>query len=846
MAPVCYKCPSLLLEKALPDGTEGLTGVLVDRYAIEREIGRGGMATVYLAQDLRHGSKVAVKVLHAELLPALGMARFTREIQVTARLQHPNILPVFDSGQVNGLPFYVTPYIEGESLAERIERERQLPVEDAVEIAREVADALAHAHAQGLVHRDIKPANILLAHGRAMVADFGIARLTEATSGEKLTQSGFALGTAPYMSPEQGAGDSVDGRSDIYSLGCVVYEMLAGQPPFSGISAQAVIARHLLDPVPSLRAVRPTVSAALDTAIRKSMAKVPADRFASAAQFREALRRASTGSRAVTPRRRYIRIAAIPIAALLLGGLVFAVSRVQQLHGRSDAAGKFDLERIAVLYFDDNSPKRDMGYLANGLTESLIRELSAVPALHVISRNGVKPYREHPVGLDSLVAALHVGSVVEGNVERSGDSVRVTVDLVDAATGSRLDGRTILHPSTDFFALEDDVAQQVANLLRTRLGEAIRLRAVQAGTTSVLARELLLRAEQVRDQAATVATQEHAGDAEDAISFLQRADSLLVQAESADPQWIQPVIARGWVTLDVAQLSRDTVRVRALQSALSHATRALRLAPRNPYALELHGTILWQLADDALGSSQDEEQLRVAEQDLRTAVAIQPTLASAWSTLSKLLRLRGALAEANVAAQRALTEDAYLENAPDILKQLFKSELLLGDYASAARSCERGRRSFPSDWHFVECRLALMLYDTSTAPNPRLARELVTKLESMDPQSKSVPGGQAYNRIFRRMVGAAVMARAGERDSARAVIAWARRETGNDPSSRIDLDYDEAYVRMALGEREAALGLLTEYLAVRRTLKPYIARDPLFAGLRNDERFKAMLQTPRA
>ncbi|MGI8547144.1 MAG: protein kinase domain-containing protein [Gemmatimonadaceae bacterium] len=847
---LCYRDSYLFSERALPDVTVGLTGTLADRYVIEREIGRGGMATVYLAHDLRHGSKVAIKMLHPELAPFIGEARFNREIQITARLQHPNILPVFDSGRAGDIPYFVTPYVQGESLAHRIERELQLPVDDSISIASEVADALACAHAQGLVHRDIKPGNILLAHGRAMVADFGIAQLTEPAGSDRLTQRGVALGTAAYMSPEQSSGGTVDGRSDIYSLGCVLYEMLTGQPPFSGINAQAVMARHMIDTVPLLRPVRPTVTIALEKVIHKAMAKAPADRFTDAVQFRDAIRTAgSATSTVITLRpRRYIRIARIvsvvAAAVIVIGGLLLLTSHIPRLGARSNAVVPVDQSRIAVMYFDDNSPNRDMGYLANGLTESLIRELSAVPAIHVISRNGVRPYRDHPVGLDSLAVALHVGSVVEGSVQRSGDKVRVNVDLLDAATGSHLDTRTIEQPVTDLFALEDGVAQQVAELLRRRLGQAIRLRQVQQATKSAPARELLLRADELRDEAATAAAGE-ATNAKDAVALLQRADSLLAQAETADPQWAQPVIERGWVMWNIAQLSPPELGQAPFELALRYAEGALRRAPNNPSALELHGTVLRQLVADAVGTAQDENQLRQAERDLRAAVAIDPTLASAWSTLSMLLRYRGELIEANIASRRALAEDAYLENAPEVLQQLYRSAMTLGDYPSAQESCERGRRSFPTDWRFVECRLALMLFDTSAAPNPQRAWALVEKLDSMDPRAEALSSRHAYNPIFRRMVAALVLARAGQRDSARAVAALARREVGDDPVARIDFDYDEARLRMALGERDATLRLLTEYLAARPTLKPYVVRDPLFAGLRNDQRFQAIVRPPR-
>ncbi len=273
---------------------EELSAALSDRYEILAEIGRGGFATVFEARDLRHNSKVAIKALRPELAAALGAQRFSQEVQITARLQHPNILPLLDSGTANGLPWYVMPLVEGESVAVRLQRERQLDIGEAVQLAAEVADGLAHAHAQGFVHRDIKPDNILLSHGHAILSDFGIARALDVTGSERLTDSGIALGTVSYMSPEQAAGDRVDGRADVYALGCVLYETLTGAPPFSGPTAQTIMARHAVDPPPGIRSVRPTVSPRLEAAVLRALAKAPADRFQSAKEFRDEIRAAVT------------------------------------------------------------------------------------------------------------------------------------------------------------------------------------------------------------------------------------------------------------------------------------------------------------------------------------------------------------------------------------------------------------------------------------------------------------------------------------------------------------------------------------------------------------------------
>src|SRR5438552_18739572 len=274
----------------LIDPLARVQAALAGRYTIERELGRGGMATVYLAQDRKHHRQVAIKVLKPELAAALGPERFLREIDTAARLTHPHILPLHDSGEAAGLLYYVMPYVEGETLRDRLEREGQLPLEEAVRITREVASALSYAHSHDVVHRDIKPENILLSGGEAVVADFGIARAITQAAGSKLTETGLPVGTPAYMSPEQASGGGpIDGRSDVYSLACVLYEMLVGEPPYTGPSAQVVIAKRFTDPVPSVRRLRETIPPAIDAAVSKALAKAPVDRFVTAAQFAEAL-----------------------------------------------------------------------------------------------------------------------------------------------------------------------------------------------------------------------------------------------------------------------------------------------------------------------------------------------------------------------------------------------------------------------------------------------------------------------------------------------------------------------------------------------------------------------------
>ena len=367
------------------DSFASLSEALRDRYRIERELGHGGMATVLLARDLRHDRRVALKVLRPELSVTLGATRFLREIQLTARLQHPGILPLFDSGEVASQLWYAMPYIEGGTLRERLRRDGQLSLEEALQIAEQVLAALAVAHAQGIVHRDIKPENILLGSGRAVVADFGIAQAVSAVGTERLTETGMAIGTAAYMSPEQATGDRrLDGRSDLYAVACVLYEMLAGEPPYTGPSAQAILAKRLGAPIPRLRTVRETVPPAIEHVITKALAKSPADRYPTAEQFAGALREAGDAPVAATvsvPVRRPVRVRLL--AALLLAVLGGAVAGLWTWR-RTVQAAPLGANVVAVLPFRVTAPDSGYNHLREGILDLLNARLRGDTALRAV------------------------------------------------------------------------------------------------------------------------------------------------------------------------------------------------------------------------------------------------------------------------------------------------------------------------------------------------------------------------------------------------------------------------------------------------------------------------------
>jgi eukaryotic-like serine/threonine-protein kinase len=492
-----------LLERLLVDQLSSLRAALGERYTIERELGRGGMSTVYLAEDPKHHRSVAVKVLRADLATSLGSERFRREITLAAKLQHPHIVAVYDSGETaSGVLWFTMPLIEGESLRDRMRRERQLPVDEALRITREVALALDYAHRHGVIHRDIKPENILLVDGQAMVADFGIARPTAPGAlGETLAATGMASGTPAYMSPEQAAGKrEVSATTDIFSLGVVLYEMLAGGPPDTEATAEAVAPKTMAGSSRSVRRARPTVPVGVDEALRKALAPAPADRFATAALFAGALdtaeRAAAVPLSAATervialdptvgatagepvppaaapsrPRHRFPTGAAVFGLGLLIGvGLLFA----WRAHRRSTSAASAPI-RIAVLPFENLGDSAD-AYFADGMSEELTSRLAPVSGLAVIARTSAIQYKKTTKAIPQIGQELGADYLVEGTVrweKQPGGTgrVRITPQLVRAKDGTHVWAEQYDKAyGTDIFAMQSDIAERVASALRVTL-----------------------------------------------------------------------------------------------------------------------------------------------------------------------------------------------------------------------------------------------------------------------------------------------------------------------------------------------------------------------------------------
>ncbi|HEX9164358.1 MAG TPA: protein kinase [Gemmatimonadales bacterium] len=603
-------------EQRLATGLEG-------RYTLERELGQGGMAIVYLARDLRHDRLVALKVLRPEISAEIGAERFLREIKMAAGLTHPHILPVHDSGEADGLLFYVMPRMEGRSLRDRLDRERQLPLDEALRITREVASALDYAHRHQVVHRDVKPENILLHEGSALVADFGIGKALSA--GASLTQTGMAVGTPAYMSPEQATGEtSLDGRSDLYSLGCVLYEMLAGEPPFTGPNAQAVLAKRFVAPIPTIRATR-DVPDAVDAAVTRALARTPVDRFPTAAQFAEALHQISLDP---TP----------------------AARRTPPEPQKAAPAPK----SIAVLPLTNRSADPENEYFSDGMTEEIINVLGKVPGIQVASCTSSFAFKGKEVDVRQVGEKLGVGTVLEGGVRKVGNRIRITAQLTDVQSGYTLWTETYDRQLEDVFAIQDEISRAIVDALKLKLVGVDQSLVVP--TTSLEAYTLYLRGRFLCNKFTDP----------DLRKAIETFEAALVQ----DPGYAraQAGIADSW-----SRLADDWVAPsEAYPKAKAAALRALELDSTLPEALTSLGRVhCWY-----------EWDFTRAEADLRRSVQLNPSSADTHFVLGTTLPALGRLPEAIEAMRQALVFDPLSSIYGRYLGRLL---LYAGEYQAAIR-----------------------------------------------------------------------------------------------------------------------------------------------------------------
>ncbi len=625
----------------MSDLAQRLTAALAGRYRIERPLGRGGMATVFLAEDLRHHRQVAIKVLDPEVAAAIGPERFLREIATVAQLTHPHILPLHDSGVADGLLFYVMPYVEGESLRARLTREKQLPIDDALRIAREVADALSCAHSRGIVHRDVKPENILLEEGHAVVADFGVARAVAAAGGDKLTATGIAVGTPAYMSPEQAAGGrDLDGRSDLYSLGCVLYEMLAGVPPFSGTTAESLAHQHLnVSPRP-VTELRPAVPASVAAALQRALAKTPADRFNPVALFGEALAANGRVTASEAPRAwpRARRAFAVPGIVVVVGAAVLVTmwvmgGRRERTPLREPAPTPARTE-VAVLPLQNLSAGGPHGYFAGGLHEELLTQLAKVVALKVISRTSVMGYEGTRKPLKQIAAELGVGSIVEGSVQVAGNRLRVNVQLIDAATDEHLWAERYDRALDDAFAIQSDVARRIVEAVGARLVDDERIALTEAPTANPEAYQLYLQGREYSRRSHLLR------------ASLEMAGGMYERALALDSTF---ALAHAVLSLNHGQMlwmgfDRSPRRVARMWAEAQHS---LRLAPGLPQA---HVAM-------AMAYYRDRRDFLRALTELRIALRGAPNDADVWTYVGYAQRRLGDWRAADSAYQNAVRLD---------------------------------------------------------------------------------------------------------------------------------------------------------------------------------------------
>ena len=784
------------------DLRDALQQKLGTAYAIERELGGGGMSRVFLAQEQALGRPVVVKLLPADFAAELSIERFKREIALAASLQHPHIVAVLSAGDVDGMPYFVMPYVEGKSLRQRL-IQGPLPVGEVVPILRDVARALAFAHDRGVVHRDVKPDNVLLAHGSAVLTDFGVAKALsdsqlEATpaGGAVLTRVGTSLGTPDYMAPEQASGGEVDQRADLYAFGVMAYEILTGRTPFAGRSLPQLIAAHIAEAPLALAERNADVSVSLADLVMRCLEKDPAHRPQSAAEIVAALERPSVTSgpvaAAVTGRQGAGRRWAGITAAVAVVGL--AALGAAMIAGRGPTPAAASDRSIAVLPFGTVGADTANLYFAAGMTEQLTGALADVPGLRVASRTAGLAQGDPAKGPQELGRELGVTTLLEGTVRRDGDRLRVSARLVSAADGLTLWSHTFERRAADVFDVQDSLSAAIVAAIRARFGGALTAHSVRRGTSDLEAYDLYLRGRFFFERRGAEGLRRAIGHFEDAVG----RDSLYAEA------WAGLASAYGILPL-YEGVQVDSV----LPLALRAADRAIELDSTLASAFAARANLL------SAGWRWDE-----AEADLRRAIALDPGDPTAHQWLGENLLIRGRVAEAVAALERAATLDSL---APIIRASHAVALGIAGDTDSAIRLGRHAVELDPSLDAAQYLLSAVYLY----AGRPAAA---IALLEPMIPRLAGPAIGQG-------LLGYAYGV-SGRMDDARALLAQldATQPTGGNAAAI-------ARIHLGLGDLEACLTWLDRAAEWR---EPFFASEsmaaPLFDPLRGNPRFAALLR----
>src|SRR6266576_2502451 len=742
----------------MSDAPASLANTLSDRYTIERLLGHGGMATVHLAEEIKHKRKVAIKILKQEFGASVGAERFLREIGIAARLSHPHIVPLIDSGESDGSLYYVSPYVPGGSLRDRLNRERRLPIDDALRIANEVGAALDYAHRNGFVHRDVKPENILFADDHALLADFGIAHVASASSDEPLTLGGLALGTPEYMSPEQAAGETDIGvPGDVYGLACVFYEMLAGEPPFRGASPRATMAKQVTEKARPLRTLRPDAPAGFEKVLVKALAKDPAQRFPTIVDFCDALSRAK-----IEPNRPFV----------------------------------MTTRTIAVLPFVNSSPDPDNEYLSDGITDELINALAKVEGLRIASRTSVFALKGKAQDVRAIGALLEASEVLEGSVRRSGDNLRITVQLTSTEDGRLVWSERYDRKLHDVFAIQDEIARTIVTTLRSTSFANLSPTATNRHTENVQAYGLYLRGRYAWNKRSSEGVTE-------GIKFFEEAIAL------------DPTYALAYTGLaDSYSLHLDYRNVpvhEGHEKAKFYARKAIAL---DESLAEAHASLAWSLF---IYDWRWEEAAR----EFRRAIELDPRYAAAHQWYAFMLASDGNFDQALIEAHTAQENDPA---SVSVRRSLGYTYVYARKLDQARYHLDRAIAMNPTAEESYRLQGMVLTFQKQYEAAERVLREGLTFAPECANTTRAT---LAYS-----------LALAGDKSYAERLVGEFEERLKTDYVSPVDL----AVANIGFGNKQRALDWVERAIDERRGWAAYLRVHPVVDSLRDEPRFNELVK----